>query len=68
MEISRVVELPEAELGLTAIKELAPMQPGDVAETRADIKDLVSDVVFHPSTSLERHQVFYCLVQQLPVG
>ena len=54
VEISRVVELLEAELGLPAIKEPAPMQPGDVAETRADIKDLISDVGFRPSTSLEQ--------------
>jgi len=53
VEISRVVELLEAELDQTAIKELAPMQPGDVAETRADIGDLVRDAGFRPSTSLE---------------
>ena len=53
VEISRVVELLEAELGQTAIMELAPMQPGDVAETRADIADLMRDVGFRPSTSLE---------------
>jgi UDP-glucuronate 4-epimerase len=53
VEISRVVEVIEAELGLVAIKELAPMQPGDVAETRADVSDLVRDVGFRPSTSLE---------------
>ena len=29
------------------------MQPGDVAETRADIDDLVRDLGFRPSTSLE---------------
>jgi UDP-glucuronate 4-epimerase len=52
VDISLVVELLEAELGETAIKELAPMQPGDVAETRADIGDLVRDVGFRPSTSL----------------
>jgi UDP-glucuronate 4-epimerase len=53
VEITRVVELLEAELGQTAIKELAPMQPGDVAETRADVRDLMRDVGFRPSTSLE---------------
>ena len=53
VEISRVVELLEALLGQTAIMELAPMQPGDVAETRADIADLMRDVGFRPSTSLE---------------
>lgn len=45
-EVCRVVELLEAELCLNAIKDFAPMQPGDVAETRADIKDLVCDVGF----------------------
>jgi len=54
VEISRVVELLEVELGRTAIKELAPMQPGDVAETRADIRDLMRDIGFRPSTSLEQ--------------
>ena len=53
VEIVRVVELLEGELGVAAIKELAPMQPGDVAETRADIKDLERDIGFRPSTSLE---------------
>ncbi len=53
VEISRVVDLLEAELGQSAIRELAPMQPGDVAETRADISDLLRDVGFRPSTSLE---------------
>jgi len=53
VEISRVVDLLEAELGLSAIKELAPMQPGDVAETRADISELAHDIGFRPSTSIE---------------
>jgi len=53
VEISRVVDLLEAELGLSAIKELVPMQPGDVPETRADISELVNDVGFRPSTSIE---------------
>jgi UDP-glucuronate 4-epimerase len=53
VEISRVVDLLETELDQRAIRELAPMQPGDVAETRADISDLVRDVGFRPSTSLE---------------
>lgn len=53
VEVSRVVELLEQELGRPAIKEMAPMQPGDVAETRADVDDLMRDVGFRPSTSIE---------------
>jgi UDP-glucuronate 4-epimerase len=53
VEVPRVVDLLEAELGCQAIRELAPMQPGDVAETRADVTDLTREVNFRPSTSIE---------------
>jgi UDP-glucuronate 4-epimerase len=53
VEVTRVVALLEAELGRAAIKEMAPMQPGDVAETRADIDDLVGDAGFRPDTPIE---------------
>ncbi len=53
VEISRVVALLEQELGRLAIKELVPMQPGDVSETCADVDDLMRDVGFRPSTSIE---------------
>ena len=53
VEISRVVELLEQELGLTAKIELLPMQPGDVAETCADVGDLMRDVGFRPATPIE---------------
>ncbi len=53
VEVKRVVELLEAQLGRTAVKELVPMQPGDVAETRADVVDLMREVGFRPSTSIE---------------
>lgn len=35
-----------------AVKELLPMQPGDVYQTYADIDDLIKDVQFKPKTSL----------------
>jgi UDP-glucuronate 4-epimerase len=54
VEVRRVIELIEAELGREAIKELVPMQPGDVPETRADVTDLMRDVGFHPNTPIER--------------
>jgi UDP-glucuronate 4-epimerase len=53
VEITKVVELLERELGRSAIKDLAPMQPGDVPETRADVEDLMRDVGFRPKTSIE---------------
>jgi len=36
-----------------AVKELLPMQPGDVYQTYADVSELVKDFGFKPSTSLE---------------
>ncbi|MGB6503503.1 MAG: NAD-dependent epimerase/dehydratase family protein, partial [Xanthobacteraceae bacterium] len=53
VEISRVVELLEQELGQKAKIELVPMQPGDVAETCADVDDLMRDVDFRPATPIE---------------
>jgi len=52
-ELMHVVELLERELGRTAIKELLPMQPGDVVETFADVEDLMRDTGFAPSTPIE---------------
>ncbi|MCG2671840.1 NAD-dependent epimerase [Bradyrhizobium sp. GCM10023182] len=53
-ELMHVVGLLERELGRTAIKELLPMQPGDVVETFADVEDLMRDTGFAPSTPIER--------------
>lgn len=52
-ELMHVVALLERELGRTAIKELLPMQPGDVVETFADVEDLMRDTGFAPSTPIE---------------
>ena len=43
----------EAALGRKAQLELLPMQPGDVAETYADVADLARDVGFKPATPIE---------------
>jgi len=53
VELMRVVELLEQELGRPAIKELVEMQPGDVPETCADVDALMQDVGYRPSTSIE---------------
>jgi UDP-glucuronate 4-epimerase len=53
VEVERVVALLEKELGRSAIKEKAPMQQGDVAETCANVDDLMRDVGFRPKTPIE---------------
>jgi UDP-glucuronate 4-epimerase len=43
----------ERALGRTAIKELLPLQPGDVPETSADIETSRRDLGFEPTTTIE---------------
>jgi len=43
----------ERVLGKTAIKNMLPMQPGDVPDTYADIDDLVAAFGYRPATTLE---------------
>jgi UDP-glucuronate 4-epimerase len=52
-ELMHLVALLEKELGRTAVKDMLPMQPGDVTETFADVGDLMRDVGFRPDTSIE---------------
>jgi UDP-glucuronate 4-epimerase len=52
-ELGRFIELIEKALGKSAIKNLLPMQAGDVPETYADTSALEAAVGFKPSTSLE---------------
>jgi UDP-glucuronate 4-epimerase len=52
-ELMHVVGLLERELGRTAVKDMLPMQPGDVPETFADIGELMRDTGFAPSTPIE---------------
>jgi UDP-glucuronate 4-epimerase len=52
-ELTYVVELLEKALGRAAVKDMLPMQPGDVTETFADVGDLMRDVGFRPQTSIE---------------
>jgi len=53
VEILRVVELLESAIGKKAMRELLPMQSGDVPATYADIDDLMADVGFRPKTAIE---------------
>ena len=52
-ELMHVVTLLEKELGRTAVKDMLPMQPGDVMETFADVGDLMRDTGFRPQTPIE---------------
>jgi UDP-glucuronate 4-epimerase len=47
------IETLENCIGKKAIKDLLPMQPGDVPITYADVDDLIKDVGFAPNTSIE---------------
>jgi UDP-glucuronate 4-epimerase len=52
-ELTYVISLLEKEFGKSAIKEMLPMQPGDVEATYADVADLEREIGFRPSTSIE---------------
>jgi UDP-glucuronate 4-epimerase len=62
-----MIEVLERNLGKTATKNYLPMQAGDVQATYADVDDLMRDVGFKPSTSIEEglaaftdwYQTFY---------
>ena len=53
VHLQTFIETLEKYLGKPAIKNLLPMQPGDVPDTYADVSDLVSDLGYKPATQLE---------------
>ena len=53
VELIRFIEVLENALGMKAEKRLLPLQPGDVCSTYAVVDDLMRDVGFKPSTSIE---------------
>jgi UDP-glucuronate 4-epimerase len=52
-ELTRYIEVLEAELGIEAVRDLQPMQPGDVPATWADVGALADAVGFAPATPIE---------------
>jgi len=50
--LGRFVDVLEEVLGVKAIRDYAPMQPGDVVRTYADISAIGQDLGFAPQTSL----------------
>ena len=53
IELLRYIEVLEDALGRKAEKQFLPMQPGDVAETFADVSALARDIGYQPSTPIE---------------
>lgn len=53
VELMHLIATLEKTIGKEAVKDFQPMQAGDVPATYADVDDLMRDVDFKPSTSIE---------------
>jgi UDP-glucuronate 4-epimerase len=53
VQLSRYVELIEEATGKKAIKNLLPLQPGDVPDTEAEVSALMRDTGYAPETPVE---------------
>ena len=54
VELGRFIEILEEILGKITVRNLLPLQPGEVLVTCADVDDLMRAVDFKPSVSLEQ--------------
>lgn len=53
VQLSRYIELIEEATGKKAIRNLLPLQPGDVPDTEADVSALMRDTGYAPETAVE---------------
>ncbi|MDB2605035.1 NAD-dependent epimerase [Gammaproteobacteria bacterium] len=53
VELLECIECLESTIGMKALKELLPLQDGDVPNTYADVEDLAKDFSYKPSTSIQ---------------
>lgn len=53
VDLLRYIEVLEQCLGRQVEKIMLPMQPGDVADTFADVSELIEDIGYKPSTPIE---------------
>ncbi len=53
VELERFITVLEDALGRKAVRNYMDLQPGDVPATYADVDDLIKDVGFKPSTTIE---------------
>jgi UDP-glucuronate 4-epimerase len=54
VDLNYFIECIEKELGKKAIRQLKPLQPGDVPETYADIDHSREKLGFSPKVKIER--------------
>ena len=54
VELMYFIDVIEAKLGMKAIRNLVPMQEGDVEETFADTQDLEKEINFKPATPIDQ--------------
>lgn len=52
-ELSHMIDVLERAIGREAVRDLQPMQPGDVIATAADIGAIERDLGFRPTVSIE---------------
>jgi len=53
VELLDYIAALEEALGKKAVREMLPLQPGDVPDTYADVTDLAENLEYRPSTSVE---------------
>jgi UDP-glucuronate 4-epimerase len=53
VKLAAYIEAVEGALGKKAIKQMLPMQPGDVPATNADVTDLVEDYDYRPAVEVK---------------
>ena len=53
IDLMRYIEMLEASFGKRVEKIMLPMQVGDVADTFADVSELIEDLGYQPSTPIE---------------
>lgn len=53
IELLDCIYILENALGKSALKNLLPMQPGDLPDTYAEVDDLIADLGYAPQTSIE---------------
>ncbi|AGB82715.1 nucleoside-diphosphate-sugar epimerase [Serratia sp. FGI94] len=53
VKLMEYISALENALGITAQKNMLPMQPGDVLDTSADTRELYSTIGFRPTTSVD---------------
>ena len=53
VDLLRYIDVLEQTLGVTAQKNMLPLQPGDVPDTYADVAELIEDVGYKPDTPVE---------------